>query len=160
MFKLRLAERLGSGLPVVAVLLTGGCSTARAPWSESDIPQPTSSVEALEPEESGELITAEDIAVTGATTAWEALERLVKFGEFTRNSRGEPDRIQRRGSSTFALHEDMKIYLDGIQVVDVKLLDEVPAGAIDHIRVLTGLDGTTRYGTGSGDGVVLIFTRG
>jgi hypothetical protein len=117
-------------------------------------------VDSLAPEESGELITAEDIAGTGATTAWEALERLVKFGAFTRNSRGEPDRIQRRGHSTFALHEDMKVYLDGIQVLDVKLLDELPAGSIDYIRVLSGLDGTTRYGTGSGDGVVLIFTRG
>ena len=83
----------------------------------------------------------------------------MKFGEFTRTSRGEPDRIQRRGHSTLSLHEDMKVYLDRILVLDVKMLDEIPAVSIDYIRVLTGLDGTTRYGTGAGDGVILIFTR-
>jgi hypothetical protein len=141
-------------------LLVAGCASVTPPWAGDDAPpEPESSVTSLDPGEGGELITSSDIAKTGATTAWEALERLVKFGEFTRTSRGEPDRIKRRGHSTLVLHEDMRVYLDNIRVVDVKMLDEIPVVSIDYIRVLTGLDGTTRYGTGAGDGVILIFTR-
>ena len=160
MFKFKHFIRPGSSLLVGVSILAAGCASTRAPWAGSDAPpEPESTVTALEPDEGGELITAADIGRTGATTAWEALERLVKYGEFTRTSRGEPDRIRRRGSSTFALHEDMKVYLDNILVLDVQMLDEVPVVAIDYIRVLSGLDGTTRYGTGAGDGVILIFTR-
>ncbi len=160
MSKIRHFIRPGGALLVGVSILATACASTRAPWAGSDAPpEPESTVSALDSDERGELITAADIAGTGATTAWEALERLVKFGEFTRTSRGEPDRIRRRGHSTFALHEDMKVYLDNILVLDVKLLDEVPTVAIDYIRVLSGLDGTTRYGTGSGDGVILIFTR-
>jgi len=39
------------------------------------------------------------------------------------------------------------------------VLDGMPAGDIAAIVVLSGLDGTTYYGTNAGNGVVLIFTH-
>jgi outer membrane cobalamin receptor len=138
---------LGKALPFVGALLVVACATKTFPIPGDE-------------QERGEVITAEDIGRTGATTAWEVLERLVKFAVFTRTPRGEPDRIRRRGASTIVLHEDMRVYVDGIRILDVRELDHLPAGVISRIEVLSGLDGTTRYGTGAGDGVILIFTRG
>ena len=139
-------------------LLVTGCSTRSSPFREG--PRRPVGTEVEEGEESrGEVFTAEDIAKTGATTAWEAMARLVKYAIFTETSRGEPDRIRRRGASSINLHEDMLVLVDGIRVMDVRSLGDLPAGVIRRIQVLSGLDGTTRYGTGAGDGVILISTR-
>jgi outer membrane cobalamin receptor len=154
MTEIRVHSPWGRGACVALLLASFGCATG----SKSVPSEAERSAEDEQP--TREVITAEDIARTGATTAWEALERLVKYAVFTRTSRGDPNRIRRRGASSLVLHEDMRIYLDGIRILDVQELDETPAGVIDRIEVLSGLDGTTRYGTGAGDGVILIFTKG
>ena len=51
------------------------------------------------------------------------------------------------------------VLVDNIKVLDVASLDDLPAGVITRIQVLSGLDGTTLYGTGATDGVILISTR-
>ncbi len=109
---------------------------------------------------SGTIITAEEIAATEATTMWEALQRTVRYANFGESSTGEPVRIHRRGFSSISLTEDMPIYIDRVQVRDLMILDALPAADIEQIRVLSGVEATTYYGTNAGDGVILIRTRG
>ncbi|MFC1661649.1 TonB-dependent receptor [Gemmatimonadota bacterium] len=147
----------GMALSLLVPLLIAGCATKTFPTAE-DRERP-----AVEVDDDGgrkDVFTARDISRTGATNAWDALDRVVKFAVFEKDSRGQPDRIRRRGSSTIHLHEDMQVFVDGVRVLDVRDLGHMPAGVIQRIEVLSGLDGTTRYGTNSGDGVILIFTRG
>ena len=107
----------------------------------------------------GTIITYEEIQETGATNVWEALDRTVKYTQFTTGNSGEPQRIRRRGASTIALFEDIPILVDHVRVLDVRMLAEMPSSEIDHIQVLNGIDATTYYGTNATDGVILIFTR-
>jgi hypothetical protein len=37
-------------------------------------------------------------------------------------------------------------------------LKEIPAETISKIQIFSGVSGTTRYGTGAGNGVVLVST--
>lgn len=108
----------------------------------------------------GTIITAEEIAATEATTVWEALQRTVRYANFGESSTGEPVRVHRRGFSSISLTEDMPIYIDRVQVRDLMILDALPAADIEQIRVLSGVEATTYYGTNAGDGVILIRTRG
>jgi outer membrane receptor for ferrienterochelin and colicin len=143
-------QRIGGRLRILG--LTGvlvafaGCSTFRTGEHEED--------------DKGRIVTAEEIQATGASTIWEAIRSTVHFAMFSENWNGEPDRIRTRGMSSFSLNEDMKIYIDGVKVIDIRDLDLLPADHIEYMRILSGLDGTTRYGTGSGDGVILIYTKG
>jgi len=108
---------------------------------------------------SGMVITQEEIAESGARTMWDAVSRTVRFARFQESGTGKPQRIRRRGASSIVLSDDMPIYLDRVQVLDIQLLASMPARDIETIQVLSGLDGTTYYGTNSGDGVILIQTR-
>ena len=105
------------------------------------------------------VVSAEDVERSGARTMWEAVKLNVKHAWFTETPRGEPERIRTRGASTIALFEDMRIFVDGTLITDLNVLNESPAGHIAQIRVLSGIDATTYYGTTSGDGVILISTH-
>ncbi len=105
------------------------------------------------------IITAEMIEESGARTIWHALQIHVKHTFFTEDGYGTPQRVRRRGASTIALIEDMPIFLDDIRINDVTILEDMPAAEIERIRVLSGIDATTYYGTGAGDGVILIYTK-
>lgn len=129
------------------VTLAAGCSTVRPRTSDRVDPN------------AGTVITSAVIQESGARTMWEALRRTVRFTVFTESGFGEPERIRRRGASTVVLREDMKIYLDGLEIHDVRILDEYPAVEIERIQVLTGIHATTYFGTGATDGVIVIATR-
>ncbi len=108
----------------------------------------------------GEVITRDQIAETGARTMWEALQRTVKYTRFQESGRGEPERVRRRGSSSIVLRDDMPILIDQVRVTDITLLASLLASDIERIQVINGVHATTYYGTNSGDGVILITTRG
>jgi outer membrane cobalamin receptor len=134
--------------PLLAVVVTA-CALHPRPRSSEDRAGPNS-VE----------ISAAQIERSGASTVLNALQVHVKNTVFAEDGYGTPQRVRRRGSSTVHLFEDMPIYIDHVQLADVRLLRDMPAREVERIRVLTGFDATTYYGTGAGDGVILIFTRG
>jgi len=108
------------------------------------------------------VVTAEQIQKSGARTVWEALQLTVpgmSFRGTTQNGSGENLRIRRRGRSSLNLNDDPRVFIDQVRIVDLSVLDGMPAGDIAAIVVLNGLDGTTYYGTNAGNGVVLIFTH-
>lgn len=137
--------------PAIAVFLAGTLLVAACGIRPRSTSVPDASA--------GTVITAEEIAATEATTMWEALRRTVRYATFGESATGDPVRVHRRGFSSISLSEDMPIYIDRIQVRDIRVLDGMPATDIDRIQVLSGVDATTYYGTNAGDGVILIRTR-
>jgi outer membrane cobalamin receptor len=136
-------------LPLVLVASPLGCPGAK--------PRPTS-----EPP-TGFVVSAEQIQKSGARTVWEALQLTVPVVSFrgrTQAGSGEELRIRRRGRSSLNLNDDPRVFIDQVRIVDLSVLDGMPAGDVAAIVVLSGLDATTYYGTNAGNGVVLIFTHG
>ncbi len=106
----------------------------------------------------GRVITAEQIQQSGATTAWEALKFTVRSHYFT-DYQGQPTRIATdRGIGSLVLREEPLIFLNGARLADIQLLRLLPADEIETIRVLSGSDGTTHFGTSATAGVILLTT--
>lgn len=105
-------------------------------------------------------ITAAEIERSGARTAWDAVRLLSgNLRVHDRGERGGPAFTSSRGRSSILLDSEPTFVLDGVRLVETGLLNDIAAGAILHIRLLTGPDATTRWGTNSGNGVVEITTR-
>ena len=144
------ASRVIRPLALPLVLLAGlpACRGAK--------PRPASEAPA------GFVVTAEQIQKSGARTVWEALQLtvpVVSFRGTTQSGSRETLRIRRRGRSSLYLNDDPRVFIDQVRIADLSVLDGMPAGDIAAIVVLSGLDGTTYYGTNAGSGVVLIVTH-
>jgi outer membrane cobalamin receptor len=104
------------------------------------------------------VITKEQIAESGAKTAWDVLRRYA--GGLTADRRdGSPGRLQRRGRSSIYLNDGPVVYVDGVHMPDARNLQYVPAQDIELIRIISGIRGTTYYGTNAGNGVILVETK-
>ncbi len=125
---------------------TAGCGGARAGIEDTNAPS------------GGRVITAEDIAASGAKTAWDAV-RLTVPNVQLRENRGRPTRIQRRGRASIYLDDQVRVMVDNVRVTDIRVLEQVAASDIRTIEVLSGLDATTYYGGTSTSGVILIKTK-
>ena len=110
------------------------------------------------PRDIGTLVTQEQIAASGAKTAWDAL-RLTVPNIQLRETRGSPSRIQRRGRSSIYLDDQVRVVLDNVRVSDLQMLQQVAAGDIATIQVLNAMDATTYFGGTSASGIVIITTR-
>ena len=108
---------------------------------------------------SGLLITQERIEKSGGRTAWEVLKREAPMLTFRENRNGQATGMGRRGSASIVLSEAPVIILDGVRVPDVRSLQSIPAETIFTIQILTGIEGTTYYGTNAVSGVILIRTK-
>ena len=105
------------------------------------------------------LITQEQIARSGASNAWEALKRNAPQLTYRENRQGQPSVLERRGRSSLVLNDAPLLFVDGVQMVDLKNLQTIPASQVASIEILDGNDGTTYYGTGAEGGVILIRTK-
>lgn len=108
--------------------------------------------------EGGRLITREQIRQSGAVDAWQALRHFAAFLEIKDNRRGDGGRVYQRGRGSLLLSSEVMLIVDEAQVADFQYLRNVPAETVEWIRILTGTDGTARYGTGAGNGVVVVRT--
>jgi len=108
----------------------------------------------------GQFVGTARIAESNARTAWDALRLTVHGISFLESGRtGAPARMRHRGTSSLLLGDHPLIYIDAVRISDVGVLRSMPAGDLESIRVLSGIDATTYYGTNAGDGVILIRTR-
>ncbi len=130
----------------IGLVSTAGCGGARAGIEDTNAPS------------GGRVITAEDIAASGAKTAWDAV-RLTVPNVQLRENRGRPTRIQRRGRASIYLDDQVRVMVDNVRVTDIRVLEQVAASDIRTIEVLSGLDATTYYGGTSTSGVILIKTK-
>jgi outer membrane cobalamin receptor len=109
---------------------------------------------------SGRLITADQIRKTSATNAWEVLKNSASPLTLAERN-GEPASVRsRRGRSSLVLSQaDVPILIvDGTRMNDFAMLRQIPAGSIESIRILNGIEGTTYQGTNAGGGVIIIAT--
>lgn len=106
----------------------------------------------------GKIITAEQIRRSGAINGWEALKRNGTHLSMHENIRGEPSRLSYRGQNSIVLSSTPVLYVDGAQMAEFTYLRDVPAKIIRRIRILSGVSGTKYFGTGGGNGVILVET--
>ncbi|HST07547.1 MAG TPA: Plug domain-containing protein, partial [Gemmatimonadaceae bacterium] len=109
--------------------------------------------------ESATTFTAEQIAESGFTNAWDFLRARARGYEFSEDQFGRPSRIRtRRGRSTINIAgSDMPmILIDGARLSDVGALRDLPAGAISSIDLMSGITGTAAQGTNAAAGVISI----
>ena len=110
---------------------------------------------------STETFTAEQIAHSGFTNAWDFLRARARRYDFYEDRYGRPRGIKtRRGRSTINMAgSDMPmILIDGARVSDFTALRDLPSDAISSIDLLSGITGTAAEGTNAAAGVIYIHT--
>jgi len=105
------------------------------------------------------IITAEQIAKTGAQNAWQVLQHSAPMLMAQNDKDGRPGKLTRRGRSSLVLDDAPIVLVDGVRLPDFRNLDSVGAESIKAIYIMDGVNGTTYYGTNSGSGVILIKTK-
>jgi outer membrane cobalamin receptor len=105
------------------------------------------------------VITEEMIAKSGGQNAWEVLRREAPQISFSENRNGQATAMSRRGRSSFVLNDSPMVIIDGVRNQDIKALQSLPASTLMRIEVLTGIEGTTYYGTDAVGGVIVIKTK-
>lgn len=139
-----------AALAVCCIILLGshtGCASANSRESS-----------AAERGTTSQVITAEQIEASAATTAWEAL-RILGRGLRVVEQNGRPARLQRRGSSSVVIADPPLVFVDGVRWSDFRDLAMLPATVIETISILTLADGATYYGTNAVGGVIVIKTK-
>lgn len=106
-----------------------------------------------------QLILAEDIAASGATTAWEVVRGMTHMSTSTTAS-GEPSRMWRRGRGSIYGSETPIVVVDGVESLDIQILAQIRADRIAWIRILTSTASAARFGTDGGGGAVIVQTIG
>lgn len=104
------------------------------------------------------LITAEQIAKSGAHTAWQVLREQAPMLQAEEDENGRPVKLIRRGRSSFLLDDSPIVIVDDVRLPDFRTLDMIDAQTISALYVLDAIAGTA-YGANSGSGVILIKTK-
>lgn len=107
----------------------------------------------------GYLISADRIRQTGAKDAWEALVRSHAPLGLNESANGEPIAMTHRGRNSIMLSSTPLLVVDEVIMTDFVYLRRIPAESIAWIRILSGAEGTMRYGTGAGNGVIVVETE-
>lgn len=105
--------------------------------------------------------TADDIARSGFTNAWDFLRAKARRYDFYQDRYGRPRGIKtRRGRSTINLADSDSpvIVVDGARLTDFTALRDLPCDAISGIEILSGINGTVAQGTNAAAGVIMIHT--
>ncbi|MHB1096923.1 MAG: hypothetical protein ACYC3F_12195 [Gemmatimonadaceae bacterium] len=66
--------------------------------------------------------------------------------------------LSTRGIASLRLKTEVQVYLDGVHLGDVEMLQGISTPAIQYIRYFNGTDATTRWGIGHGRGVIYVGT--
>ena len=93
------------------------------------------------------LITAEEIRENHVSTAHDAVSRL------------RPNWLRQRGVSSVYGAGTIPVYQDEVRFGGPGSLQQINAGAIESIRYLDGLSATQRFGTGHGNGAIMVTSR-
>lgn len=108
-------------------------------------------------EQEGQLITAEQIRASGASTGWDVLRRFDEHLSISDHARG-PVRVTRRGRESIYIPESPMLLVDGVRVSNFRVLTQLPARDIASMRILTGAEGATRHGIHAASGVIIVQT--
>lgn len=95
------------------------------------------------------VITADQIATTQATNAYEAVQKLQPNFLVTRG----PTSLLGTSSAT------PNVYLDDVRYGSMPSLRQIPAQSIATIRMYRAWEATTKFGTGNMGGVIEVVTK-
>jgi hypothetical protein len=97
------------------------------------------------------VITAEEIAKSGANSAYDVVRTLRPAWLRPRGiTSGQPDSPGTGG---------IQVYVDGIRMGSTDELDNVPAERVQEMRYVNANDATTKYGTGHTQGAIEVTTK-
>ena len=108
-----------------------------------------------------DVISAEEIARSPSTNAWDLLRRRARQYDFSEDQYGRPKDIRtHRGRSTISVAsaDSPLILIDGARVLDVAFLRDLSTGSIQSVELLSGIRGTVSQGTNAVAGVIYIHT--
>ncbi len=105
------------------------------------------------------VITADQIAHMNVTTAFDVLRRRVPQLNFHTDRNGQNIQASRHGSGSMVLNDSPMLIVNGARMTDLDALAQIPAGSVDSITVMTGISGTTYYGTDATGGVIILRTK-
>jgi hypothetical protein len=96
-----------------------------------------------------DLITADEIANSNASNAYEAIERL------------RPAFLRTRGSQSLqnTAPPSAMVYLDGMRYGPVTSLAQIPAMGVISIQYMSALEASQRFGLGNEGGAILVATK-
>jgi len=132
----------------VSVMPLTGCAYFHSTTSVAERPDP-------------KRITAEDIASSGTSNAWDLLRAKARGYDFGEDRQGRPRSIRsRRGRSSIAMSDadTPMIVIDGARLIDLASLRDLPAQAIESIELLGGIAATAAQGTNAAAGLIYIHT--
>lgn len=115
-----------------ALVVAAGCTSAR---STASAPV----------HRTGTTLDANDIASTGATNVYDAIQRL-------RPQWLTSARIRRGGSG-----DDLVVYLDSNRYGSTNSLRQISLGGVQEVRYFGATEATNRYGTGHTGGAILVL---
>lgn len=103
----------------------------------------------------GQVITEQEIARGPARTAWELLEGRIPQLRFSGDVGGASTSVRGRGAEA----RPPVVVLNGVVTRGVEHLRTIPAREIRSIRVLSGIEGSQRYGAFGSNGAIVIETH-
>ena len=107
----------------------------------------------------GRQFTAEAIQRSGATNAWQVLERLAVSLNPQRDAHGEPGSIGRsHPAMRYQSARSTLVVLDGFRIPDLRVLSTIPARSIASMRVLSMTRAQLLYGKDGWNGAIVIET--
>jgi hypothetical protein len=130
----------------LALWLVAACATARV--DSLGVPS----------ELDGPLITREEIGESGARDGWEALRLGLTHLNYQYTRQGTDVRVTHRGVSSFVIDPQVLLVVDGTHMQSLSVLEGIPARDIEYIQILSARIGVVKYGTGAGNGVVVVKT--
>lgn len=119
---------------------------------------PAATVDPARAQGEGQVIDAEAIHASGLPNAWEVVRRYGTHLKLTDDRTGRPSTVSRRGRESILLREDPLLIVDGA-VTDLRILYYLPTRDLHRIRILTGTQGTARYGMTAASGAIVVETR-
>lgn len=108
-----------------------------------------------------DVISAEEIARSPSTNAWDLLRRRARQYDFSEDQYGRPRDIKtHRGRSTISIAsaDTPLILIDGARIIDLAFLRDLSTGSIQSVELLSGIRGTVSQGTNAAAGVIYIHT--
>lgn len=135
-----------SAFSFLALTLVAACATA--PAGDPTAPK----------EREGQIITREEIERSGARDGWEALRWGATHLNFQYTREGSPTRVTHRGVDSFLIDPAVLLIVDGAQMQGLSFLENIPANNIEYIQILAARVGVVKYGTGAGNGVIVVKT--
>ncbi|MGH7540499.1 MAG: TonB-dependent receptor plug domain-containing protein [Gemmatimonadota bacterium] len=141
------SRRLGVAGAAIAASFLLGC----AELPPEEVPSPASA--------RGILITQGEIERSGARDAWEAIRKAANHLRFLEDMDGDPIWIgAHRGSASVTHADEILLVVDGALMQNIAYLRLIPAQTVAYIQILSGAEGTSRYGLAAGNGVVVVRT--